>query len=64
MNMLPEMGNTPQQAAAKIGIGLRKMQRVIRRRLIEFEDYGPRSRIITDAAIMRYKLKRTRRAIG
>lgn len=61
---IQKTGNTPKEAAPKLGICARQVCRLMRRRLIEFIDEGPRSRFITDAAIERFKQKRTRRAIS
>lgn len=56
------MRNSYQQAAEKMGIGLRTLRRMVSRREIGIIRITHKTRLITDAEISRVIEQRTRRA--
>lgn len=56
-------GNTFREAAPKLGVCYRTVKEYARLQLIEVVEISERKKFITDAAIERYKARRTIRAI-
>jgi excisionase family DNA binding protein len=55
--------NTYAEAAAKLGVTIHTLRRMVKRRVIAVVKYSQRTIRITDAEIQRVIEKRTRRAV-